>query len=266
MDPTALLALADLNFIEFNREGARSTRGGVVHEEHGLVFFVPGHRFPVGGTGVMRIEASISAADVMARAHEFFTPRKQGYTFVLMEHRDGDIVAALEASGTSRFSNSPGMAIEHRLPDAPTPAGVTFDRVLDTAGARDFGRVTGAAYATYGMPPKIAHAQFDDERMLVQPHVVAFVARLEGVPVAAAMTLVSHGVAGIYWVGTTPEARGRGLAESCTRLATNIGFDMGARAAALQASVMGEPIYRRMGYREITRYPWYVRMPEKPAK
>jgi len=26
----------------------------------------------------------------------------------------------------------------------------------------------------------------------------------------------------------------------------------------LQASRQGEPVYRRMGYREITRYAWYV--------
>ncbi len=261
MDPATLLAHADLNLIEFNREGARATRDGLVHEEGGLVFYVPGHRFPVGGTGVMRADPTVPAVEVLARAREFFAPRNQGYTFCLMEHRDADIVAALAAAGVSRFSNSPGMAIERRLADAPPPAGVTFDRVGDTAGARDFGHVTGSAYATYGMPPAIAHAQFTDERMLVQPHVAAFVARLEGVPVAAAMALVSHGVSGIYWVGTTPEARGRGLAEACTRLATNAGFDLGAQVAALQASVMGEPIYRRMGYREITRYPWYVLMP-----
>ena len=75
------------------------------------------------------------------------------------------------------------------------------------------------------------------------------------------MCLLSHGVAGIYWVGTLPEARGRGIAEACTRAATNAGFAAGASFAALQASVMGEPIYRRMGYREVTRYPWYVVMP-----
>lgn len=262
MDPTTLLALADLNLVEFNRESARATRGGLVHEEGGLVFFVPGHRFPVGFTGVMRTDRTVAVDEVIARTREFFAPRGHGYTFCLMAHRDGDIIDTLEAAGVSRFGNSPGMVIEHRLPESPPPESVTFDQVTDAAGARDFGFVSGAAYATYGMPAQIAQAQFEDDRMLVQPHVAAFVARLDGAPVAAVMTLVSHGVAGIYWVGTTPDARGRGLAEACTRLATNAGFDMGARIAALQASVMGEPIYRRMGYREITRYPWFVLMPK----
>jgi hypothetical protein len=26
----------------------------------------------------------------------------------------------------------------------------------------------------------------------------------------------------------------------------------------LQASAMGEPIYAKMGYREITSYPWFI--------
>ena len=79
------------------------------------------------------------------------------------------------------------------------------------------------------------------------------------------MVIVTHGVAGVYWVGTAPGARGRGLAELCTRAAGNAGFDLGARVAALQASVMGEPVYRRMGYVEVTRYPSFVRMDAPPA-
>ena len=30
--------------------------------------------------------------------------------------------------------------------------------------------------------------------------------------------------------------------------------------AAMRASVMGEPIYRRMGYVEVTRYPFMVQL------
>ncbi len=261
MDEGELLRQADLNYIEFNREGARSTAGGVVHEEDGLVFFVPGHRFPVGFTGVMRLEPAMPAAGVIARAKQWFAPRGHGFTFCLMAHRDMDIAEALEADGIGRIGYSPGMALDHRLPDVPLPAGVTIERVSGSVAAREFADVTGAAYATYGMPPKIAHEQFADERFFDLPHVCAFLIRVAGAPSAAAMVMVTHGVAGLYWVGTTPEARGRGLAEIATRAAGNAGFDMGAGVAALQASVMGEPIYRRMGYREITRYPWYTVLP-----
>jgi hypothetical protein len=36
---------------------------------------------------------------------------------------------------------------------------------------------------------------------------------------------------------------------------------MDAAALLLQASVVGEPIYLKMGDREITRYPWFVEIP-----
>lgn len=261
MDDRDLLEASDLNLIEFNRESARSTAGGVVHEEGGLVFFVPGHRFPVGFSGVMRTDPAVPAADVLARTKAFFGPRGHGYTHVIMRHRDADIVELLEADGIGSMGNSPGMILEHRLPDAPLPPNVTVQRVTDERQAREFADVAGAAYATYGMPPKIAQRQFADSRFFTQPHVAAFVARLADAPAATAMVMVTHGVAGIYWVGTIPEARGSGLAPACTRIAGNAGFDMGARFAALQASVMGEPVYRKMGYREITRYPWYTVMP-----
>ena len=261
MDTATLLDRADLNLLEFNREIARWSAGGVVHEEGGLVFVVPGHRFPVGFTGVMRSDTKIPAAEAVERAREWFAPRGHGYTWFLMMHRDADLAAALEASGIGCFGNSPGMAVEHRLDEKPLAAGATIEQVATADQAREFATVSGTAYATYGMPPKIALEQFADHRFFTQPHLAAFLARVDGVAAAAALTMVSHGVSGIYWVGTTPEARGRGLAEACTRTATNAGFDLGARVAALQASVMGEPIYLRMGYREITRYPWYVVMP-----
>ena len=53
---------------------------------------------------------------------------------------------------------------------------------------------------------------------------------------------------------------GRGLAALVTRAAGNAGFDLGARLASLQASPMGEPVYRRMGYETIGSYPYWVRM------
>ena len=260
-DRERMLEAADLNFIEFNRHGARTTKGGRVHEEDGLVFFMPGHRFPVGFTGVMRTDSRVAPSEAIERAHAFFAPQGQVYTHVLMRHRDDDLAEALEAAGVGALSDSPGMVCDLPLPDVATPSGVSIERVQDAAGVRAFGDISGTAYASLGMPAKFGPAHFADDASLLQPHITAVLARLDGAPVGGAMCLLSHGVAGIYWVGTLPEARGRGIAEACTRAATNAGFAAGARFAALQASVMGEPIYRRMGYREVTRYPWYVVMP-----
>ncbi len=72
------------------------------------------------------------------------------------------------------------------------------------------------------------------------------------------MTILSHGIAGVYWVGTVEEARGYGLGDLCTRTVSNAAFDRGAKRVVLQASKQGEPIYLRMGYREVTRYLWYA--------
>jgi hypothetical protein len=68
------------------------------------------------------------------------------------------------------------------------------------------------------------------------------------------MTIVSHDVAGVYWVGSVEEVRGRGLGRAITATATNAGFDLGAEIASLQASRMGERIYAAMGYETIHDY------------
>jgi ribosomal protein S18 acetylase RimI-like enzyme len=261
MTDAELLEAADLNYIEFQRDSARAARGGHVVDEDGLCFFVPEHRFPFGFTGVMRTDASVAAEDAVRRSREFFAARDQGCTHVLMEHRDADLAAVLEAEGVSAMGQSPGMVLEQRLEDRPAPEGTTIDRVATEADVRDFAEVRAVAYKSLGMPEAVGRRHFTEPRTLLAPHIHAFVARIDGAPAAAAMCSLSHGVSGIYWVGTMPAARGRGLAEAVTRVATNAGFDHGARFAALQASVMGEPIYLRMGYRPITRYPWYVVMP-----
>jgi predicted GNAT family acetyltransferase len=72
------------------------------------------------------------------------------------------------------------------------------------------------------------------------------------------MLIYSHAIAGIYWVGTVPGARGKGLACACVSAIVNDALQRGAPFVALQASKFGAPVYRRMGFTEFTRYPWYM--------
>jgi hypothetical protein len=258
-----LLELSDLNYAEASREMARRS-GGAVLDEGGVLLAAGGHALPVLVNGAMRLDPSVAPAEVLDRARRFFAPRQRGFSIIARAHVDADLQAACAEAGLATFGAAPGMVLERRLPDAAPPAGVTLRRVETQADATAFAAVMDEAYQSLGMPPGVASVQVGRLAALAAPHIVTLLAELDGVPAAGAMTIVTHGVAGVYWVGTIAAARGRGLAELCTRAAGNAGFDRGARIAALQASPMGEPIYRRMGYVELTRYPTLVHF-EPPA-
>jgi ribosomal protein S18 acetylase RimI-like enzyme len=258
-----LIELCDLNYAEALRELVRRG-GGEVHDRDGVLCYASPRPFPALQDGVMRTHGNVAAGEVLAMARDFFGRRERGFSVLIRAHKDEDLRAAAAAAGMHQLGDAPGMVLDQRLADADPPAGVILRRVETGGDLTAFGELMGLAYESLGMPREIAPQQFRRLETVFAPHIVTFLAYLDDEPAAGAMTIVTHGVAGIYWVGTHPEARGRGLAELCTRAAGNAGFDLGARIAALQASPMGEPVYRRMGYFEVTRYPFLVQF-EKPS-
>jgi hypothetical protein len=142
---------------------------------------------------------------------------------------DADIAPACEAAGLFRMGDSPGMVLERRLPDATPPPGVTIRTVETDADGAEFARVNGAAYATYGMANDVTPAILGRLDVMRAPHITSVLAYVDGVAMAAAMVMLTHGIGGVYWVGTTPSARGKGLAALCTRVVGNVAFDAGAR-------------------------------------
>ncbi|HEY2429692.1 MAG TPA: GNAT family N-acetyltransferase, partial [Acidimicrobiales bacterium] len=164
-----------------------------------------------------------------------------------------------EAACLRPVGAGPEMVCRTRLADVPVGEGVELRWASDEAGINDFIAVNSDAYSTYGMPREVVAETIVDPRRVLVPHIHTVVAYVEGAPVAAAQTVLSHGIAGVYWVGTVEAARGRGLGEAVTRAVTNRAFDLGARINTLQASPMGEPIYTRMGYETIFRHRTFVR-------
>ena len=135
----------------------------------------------------------------------------------------------------------------------PSPAATPDDvevRVVEEASAvLDYGRVVALANDDPGERER-APLLFHDET-IIAPHIAAFTAYLGAEPVACAMTLVSHRVAGVFYVATVEHARRRGLGDALTRLATRTGFELGADAAWLGASEMGAGLYRRIGFQDL---------------
>lgn len=155
-------------------------------------------------------------------------------------------------------SDSPEMVLEAPIGPPPVLPGDTV-REVNTDGQReDFLTAVSSGFRGLGVRDDTWRAAYPDVRSLSAPHIVAIVAYLERSPVAGAMVYVSHGVAEGIHVGVSPAHRRRGLGEFVTHAVTSAGFDRGARLASLQATLMGESIYRRIGFREIARYPWYT--------
>jgi ribosomal protein S18 acetylase RimI-like enzyme len=259
MDTETLLRLADLNLAESYREMARWHAHTEILERGSMLLTCGPDSFPALSFAMRTGPGPHpSPDDFLQLATAFFRERKRTFSIRLRSHADADLAAVCEARRLPRLDESPGMVLDGTLAEAIAAEGVELRTVNDPQLAADFGRVAAAAYETAGLRKESAALQFGIPERLLEPHLFAMVAYLDATPSACAMALLSHGIAGVYWVGTVPGARRRGLGELCTRAVGNEAFARGVHRVVLQASAEGEPVYRSMGYREFTRYPWYL--------
>jgi ribosomal protein S18 acetylase RimI-like enzyme len=74
-----------------------------------------------------------------------------------------------------------------------------------------------------------------------------------GQPVASSTLYLSDGIAGIYHVATLPDFRNKGIGRSITLAPLLRAKAMGFRTAILQATQLGQPVYTRLGFVELSR-------------
>ncbi len=224
MERAELLQLSDLNLAEAVREWARGS-GGTILEEPGWLLTAGPSAHPILNNA-LRTDPSLDASEFMRRTNEFYAQRGHGYALTLCEHgQDTDLAKVAREAGLSPALSPPALVVEHRLEDVSPPSGALLRRVVDSAGVQDFREVAAEAWTSYGIPPEVTATVFSNDTMLLVPHVVAVVAYGEDAPLAAALALLSHGIAGLYWVSSVSHARGRGLGEACTREVTNAGSE-----------------------------------------
>ncbi len=245
---------ADANLVESFRVYAHWQQGSLVEDADGMLLFAGATRFPASFmNAAIRTDSSLPPAQAVQRANEFFAPRDRGFTFVTRHHCDSDLNAYLALIEFTQESDSPCLFVDMPLPDKPIPSGVTIQNVNVAAHVQDIVTVGAEAYKHIGLPAKQAQAAFSNVQGVLDGSIEGILAYIDERPVAVALTIFSGNSAGVYWVGTVPSARGRGLGELCTQRATNLGFSRGAMLVTLQASPQGNPIYRRMGYQEYDR-------------
>lgn len=228
--------------------------GASVENEDGWLFGAGRCENPAISNAAFRRDDHLDPAELLHRASDFFGERGRGFSLWVRYGAEADenLIAAATAAGFRQIHLMPEMVLEGPPERDDAPEETELRQVDSPGGSEDFWRVAESAYASNGFPPDVF--TYDDPDGMRRDGIVAQVAYGDSEPLAIAMTIVSHGVAGIYWVGVVPEARGSGLGRTVTAAAVDAGLRLGAGRASLQASKMGEPIYASMGFRRTVDY------------
>ena len=149
------------------------------------------------------------------------------------------------------------MALElAALDEAPPPEGVEIREVTDDATLRAFSEVL--TRNLFRGRPEDVPAVWDLYRAVRgEPWISFFAARLRGEVVATAILYLEGALAGIHCVSTQEECRNLGIGHAVTAAALAEGRRRGATRGVLQASPLGERVYRKMGFEEKCRMAIY---------
>jgi len=185
-----------------------------------------------------------------------------------------DLVNRLVASGFADTGRGILMAREiSALRDRVQPAHGTAVEMVRAGAAltliADVARVLAEAFSPRGEPeegedprdaPAIEAATLavaaDLARLLSDPRVAFALARIDGVPAAAAKVTSGSGLAYLSSIGTRPPYRGRGLAALVTRRALVEGQSSGGSLAYLgvfEGNVRAVRLYARLGFAIVGR-------------
>jgi ribosomal protein S18 acetylase RimI-like enzyme len=244
---------------EFRRRSALALDGEVCDDD-GVLLWAGPNESAIVVNGALRTSSDVAAEDVFERAATFFGERSRGHTMFCRSDTDADLVDVCRERHLPPLAEGglPEMVLHGRPLVPPLPAGASVRKVSTDRDRGDYIGVFSGSYAQLGASEDTVFGVMPPLEMLQRDDVGAFVVELDGTPAAVAMSVLIDGVSDIHWVGTLPIAARRGLGETATATAIDHGFSHGAEIAALQASPMGEGLYRRMGFVELYRYEEYL--------
>ncbi len=170
------------------------------------------------------------------------------------------VETAISEHGYALAEPMPAMSVElDRLARPELPPEYAFIEA-DTAALR--AEWINVLAAGFGLPHPVA-ALFTPDLDATWPDrsVRCFAVMHNDIMVATSMLFIESGVAGMYCVATLPDYRGKGLASFATAEPLHLARSADVSTGILQSTLMGEPVYRKLGFVQHGVIPEYARMP-----
>jgi hypothetical protein len=259
VDPAALAAL-DANYLDASRIFMAIADSGEYVERQDVAISCCGLPAQALNFGFLKPPWPDPVATAEA-VRDWFASRRLPFQLTFRDPDARRPARALEPAGWHASGDPmPGMTLALPAAAPPPPAGLAIRRVETPdllVGYRE------TAFRGFGYPAAVA-PRFMNERLFGLPQVRLFAGLVDDTVVATSMLIASGAVAGIYWVATLEEHRGRGYGEALTWAAVAGGREFGCRIASLQASKLGRPVYARMGFAHVLDYEHLL--PPEPAR
>ncbi|MFN3820256.1 GNAT family N-acetyltransferase [Blastomonas sp.] len=159
----------------------------------------------------------------------------------------------LQCGGTLQGSMPVYIRPLDELPTLTVPDGVSIDEI---AGAAALDEWVACMAPSMGIPPgELERMKHAEHSRLDRPgQYRRFAARLDGRMIGTSAMFEAEGVAGIYTCSTAEPFRRQGIGAALTVAAARAAPEHGLDHATLQATPLGEPVYRRLGFRKVADY------------
>ncbi len=250
----------DANYRDATRAFTTTSLTGESIESHDLCLISTG--LPIGDFNLVFPKKPDDPTTAVDRALGYFHQRSLPFRVVVRSDLADTVRGHAIAAGLIETTTIPGMRIDE-LPDGPTPpSGLSIRHVSDSRGLTDFQQT---AFGGFGLPTELS-ALFLSDAFLALPNAKLLAGYVDGEPCVSGALVTTGSVAGVYWIATLPDFRGRGFGEAMTAAVLDAGRMLGCTVGSLQASEMGRGVYERMGFRQDREYVCFDTPLENPTE
>jgi GNAT superfamily N-acetyltransferase len=256
----ALITAIDANYFERFRL-FRCWSKSEVRDDPNLLWTITDISFPIFNS-VLRARLSLDSVDVVieeakARCMSRNVPM---LWWTGPTTKPTNLGEHLEAHGFTKVEDAPGMAVDLLAMNEGTqaPPGLAIEQVGDIETLKQWYRVFKGFF---GFPDSVERAWVDSFASVgfgARSPLRCYTGLLSGDPVATSFLVLGAGVAGIYGVGTVPDARRQGIGTAITLAPLREARELGYRVGVLRSSEMGYSVYHKIGFRKYCEMGLYI--------